>query len=361
MISVAVRKRDGDFVLDARFESGAGVTALFGVSGAGKTSIVNAIAGLVRPDWGRITVGDAVLFDSDMGVFLAPERRGVGYVFQEDRLFPHLDVRRNLRYGSRRRDGARDAPDFDAIVELLGLDRLLDRLPHRLSGGEKQRVAIGRAVLSHPRLLLMDEPLANLDAARRDEILPFLEKMCRDLAVPIIYVSHAIDEITRLADTLVVVDAGKTLAVGAVSEVTTRLDIAPLTDRRDAGTVLDGRIESHDSTYHLTTVSFPGGRLVVPAIGGIIGEKLRLRIQARDVAIATDTPSHISTLNCLPGVITDIGMPRHAHQDILVDVGMPILARLTLRSVADLGLAPGRQVTALIKSVAVDRNAAAAD
>jgi len=361
MISVAVQKRDGDFELDARFESGPGVTALFGVSGAGKTSIVNAIAGLVRPDAGRITVGDVTLFDSATRVFVAPERRGVGYVFQEDRLFPHLTVRRNLRYGSRRNGGGRDAPDFDAIVNLLALERLLERLPHHLSGGEKQRVAIGRAVLSRPRLLLMDEPLANLDAARREEILPFLEQMCRDLAVPIIYVSHAIDEITRLADTLVVVDAGKTLAVGAVSEVTTRLDIAPLTDRRDAGTVLDGQIESHDPTFQLTTVSFPGGQLLVPAIEGRVGEKLRLRIQARDVAIATSTPSQISTLNCLPGVITEVGIPRHAHQDILVYVGVPIVARLTLRSVADLGLAPGRHVTALIKSVAVDRNAASLD
>lgn len=358
MISVAVQKRVGDFALDARFESGAGVTAIYGVSGAGKTSIVNAIAGLNRPDRGRITVGETTLFDSGGDVFVAPERRGIGYVFQEDRLFPHLSVRRNLEYGRRRLGGLALGPDLHSVVDLLGLGDLLDRLPHHLSGGEKQRVAIGRAVLSRPRLLLMDEPLANLDAARRNEILPFLERMCRDLAVPIVYVSHAIDEITRLADTLVVVDGGKVLAVGPVSDVTARLDVSPLTDQRDAGTVLDGRIEDHDATYRLTTVSFMGGHLVIPEIEGTVGEPLRLRIQARDVAIATSPPSDISTLNCLPGVITQIGAPRHAHQDVQVDVGMPIVARVTLRSVADLGLAPGLNVTALIKSVAVDRNAA---
>jgi len=184
MISVAVQKRVGDFALDARFESGAGVTAIYGVSGAGKTSIVNAIAGLNRPDRGRITVGETTLFDSGGDVFVAPERRGIGYVFQEDRLFPHLSVRRNLEYGRRRLGGLALGPDLHSVVDLLGLGDLLDRLPHHLSGGEKQRVAIGRAVLSRPRLMLMDEPLANLDAARRNEILPFLEKMCRDLAVP---------------------------------------------------------------------------------------------------------------------------------------------------------------------------------
>lgn len=357
MIDVAIKKTYGSFTLDARFESSRGVTALYGVSGAGKTSIVNAIAGLNRPDSGHINVGGTPLYDSTRAIFLPPERRGIGYVFQEDRLFPHLTVQRNLRYGSRRIGGHSEGPDFEAVIDLLGIDHLLDRLPHRLSGGEKQRVAIGRAVLSRPRLLLMDEPLANLDSARRDEILPFLEKMCRDLAVPIVYVSHAIEEITRLADTLVVLDAGKTLAVGPVSEITARLDLGPLVDRRDAGTVLDGRIEAHDTTYQLTTVSFQGGRLVIPAIDGAVGDALRLRIQARDIAIATNPPDNISTLNCLKGTIAQVGAPRQAHQDIQIDVGVPILARVTRRSVIELGLEPGRKITALIKSVAVERAA----
>jgi molybdate transport system ATP-binding protein len=358
MIDVSIKKTFGPFSLDARFESGAGVTALYGVSGAGKTSIVESIAGLNRPDAGHIVVGGTTLYDSARAIFQSPERRGIGYVFQEDRLFPHLTVRRNLLYGSRRTSGHSKGPDFETVIGLLGVDHLLDRLPHRLSGGEKQRVAIGRAVLSRPRLLLMDEPLANLDSARRDEILPFLEKMCRDLAVPIVYVSHAIDEITRLADTLVVLDRGKTLAVGSVSEITARLDLGPLVNRRDAGTVLDGQIAAHDTMYQLTTVSFKGGRLVIPAIDGTVGDRLRLRIQARDIAIATTLPDNISTLNCLGGTITQVSAARHAHQDIQIDVGVRILARVTRRSVVELGLKPGREITVLIKSVAVERAAA---
>ena len=358
MIKVSMKKTYGSFTLDAHFESGSGVTALYGVSGAGKTSIVDAIAGLNRPDSGHIVVGDTVLYDSARGIFKPTERRGIGYVFQEDRLFPHLTVRRNLLYGSQRPSRDSNALDLETVIGLLGIEHLLDRLPHRLSGGEKQRVAIGRAVLSRPRLLLMDEPLANLDKARRDEILPFLKKMCRDLSVPIIYVSHAINEITQLADTLVVLDKGKTLAVGGVSDITARLDLGPLVDRRDAGTVLDGEIAAHDTIYELTTVSFPGGRLVVPVIDGTVGDRLRLRIQARDIAIATNLPDNISTLNCLGGTITQVSVPKQAHQDIQIDVGVPILARVTRRSVVELGLEPGREITALIKSVAVEQAAA---
>jgi len=355
MIRVAIRKAMGAFTLDATFESGNGVTALFGASGAGKTSVVNAIAGLLRPDAGRITVDDVTLFDSATRVCLATEDRGIGYVFQEDRLFPHLTVRRNLGYGSRRSAVPGPQPTFDDVVDLLDLAPLLARLPHRLSGGEKQRVAIGRAVLSRPRLLLMDEPLANLDTARRGEILPFLEGLCRDLALPIVYVSHAIEEITRLADTLVVMDQGTVLASGGVPELTARLDLAPLIARSDAGTVLAGTIESQDRVYELTTVAFAGGRFIVPAVPGTIGTALRLRIQARDVAIATTAPADISTLNCLPGVVIALGRRHHAHREIQVDVGVPILARVTERSVVELGLEPGRRVTALIKSVAVER------
>lgn len=356
MIRVDIRKAMGAFTLDATFESGDGVTALFGASGAGKTSVVNAIAGLMRPDTGRIAVDDVTLFDSTARVSLATEHRGIGYVFQEDRLFPHLTVRRNLVYGRRRRALPGRQPTFDDVVDLLGLAPLLSRLPHRLSGGEKQRVAIGRAVLSRPRLLLMDEPLANLDAARRGEILPFLEGLCRDLALPIVYVSHAIEEIARLADTLIVMDQGRVLAAGNVQEITARLDLAPLIARSDAGTVLAGTIESQDTAYHLTTVAFAGRRLIVPAVPGAVGTALRLRVQARDVAIATSAPTEISTLNCLPGIVTALGERHRAHREIQVDVGVTILARITERSVVELGLEPGRRVTALIKSVAVERN-----
>ncbi|MDP7546872.1 MAG: molybdenum ABC transporter ATP-binding protein, partial [Alphaproteobacteria bacterium] len=238
MLELDLTARIGDFPLKAAFQTQAGVTALFGPSGAGKTSLVNMLAGLLRPSHGRIVVQDHVLFDSEQGIDLAPEQRRLGYVFQESRLFPHMTVAGNLSYGRRLVPKDRPRVDFDAVVDLLALAPLLARRPRTLSGGERQRVAIGRALLAAPRLLLMDEPLANLDAPRRSEILPFIEGLRRQLGISIVYVSHNMDEIVRLADQLIVMADGGIVAQGPVDQITARLDLRALTGRWDAGAVL---------------------------------------------------------------------------------------------------------------------------
>ncbi|HJN04386.1 MAG TPA: molybdenum ABC transporter ATP-binding protein [Alphaproteobacteria bacterium] len=360
MIEVEIGHAVPEFSLDVKFVAGPGVTALFGPSGAGKTMAVGMIAGLDRPARGRIAIDGTVLFDSESGVNVAPERRGVGYVFQEDRLFPHMSVATNLRYGRRRRHGAGPAPaPFDDIVALLDLGNLLERLPHNLSGGERQRVAIGRALLSRPRVLLMDEPLAGLDAARREEILPFLESLRAALAVPIVYVSHSLDEVSRLADTLVLLDRGRVTAAGPLQEVLGRLDLPGLDSLPDAGSVLDVTLESHDDADGLSVLAAGGARLIVPRIEADPGSLFRIRIQARDVAIAREAPKRISTLNILPGTVTAVGGETGATPgnrcDVMIDVGAPLRARLTRRSVRELELAPGVRAYAVIKAVAVRR------
>jgi molybdate transport system ATP-binding protein len=355
MIEVEIERRFPGFQLAATFASEAGVTALFGPSGSGKTMIADAIAGLTRPDRGRIVVDGRVLFDSAAGVDVAPEKRRIGYVFQEDRLFPHLSVRANLRYGMNLRPAAERTVEFDRTVDLLGLRHLLARLPHRLSGGEKQRVALGRALLTSPRLLLMDEPLANLDDARRSEILSYIEEVRRALSVPVVYVSHALDEISRLADDVAVVAAGRVVACGPVAEIMTTLDIPEIAGRRDAGAVLTVRVREHDVADGLSVLDFAGGHFIVPNVNAPVGAELRLRIQARDVSIALTAPTHISTLNILKGTIREIGAEAGPQANVLIDVGGIIAARLTRRSVRELALAPGREVYVLIKSVAVER------
>ena len=269
MIEIAIQKQLGSFTLDARLEApDSGVTALFGRSGMGKTSVINALAGLMRPDRGRIVVGDTTLFDSERRIDLPPEKRRLGYVFQEARLFPHYSVRGNLLYGAKS-DGAKDhaGPSFDAVVDLLGIKDLLTRRPADLSGGEKQRVAIGRALLASPRLLLMDEPLASLDEPRKNEIMPFIERLRDELKLPIFYVSHEMEEIIRLADLLVLLDAGKVAASGSVEDLTSRLDLWPLTGRYEAGAVIRTVLRGHDTTFGFSELAFPGGRSARDAAG----------------------------------------------------------------------------------------------
>ncbi len=359
MIEVEVEKRLGGFALAARFSAPAsGVTALFGRSGAGKTTLVNMLAGLVRPDRGRIALRQQVLFSSEHGIDLPPERRRLGYVFQEGRLFPHYSVRGNLNYGRRR--GGGHAVGFDAVVALLGLEALLDRRPGDLSGGEKQRVAIGRALLAEPRLLLMDEPLASLDAPRKAEILPFIERLRDELRIPIIYVSHAMEEIVRLADTLVLMSEGRVAAVGPVEELTSRLDLRPLTGRYEAGAVIRATVAGHDLTYGLTELAFPGGRLRVAHVALPLGTPVRARIRARDVALATARPAAISIRNVFAGRIVEIAPDRGPLVDVRLDIGTPerpvaLWARITARAAEELGLTPGREVHALVKTVALDR------
>ena len=359
MLEISVEKRLGALSLRAELNCPTeGVVALFGRSGAGKTSLVNMLAGLLRPDRGRIALRGETLFDSAAGIDLPPHRRRIGYVFQESRLFPHLKVRDNLLYGWRRTPEAERPIGLEEVVALLGLKDLLQRRPGALSGGEKQRVALGRALLANPRLLLMDEPLASLDQARKQEILPFVERLRDELRLPIVYVSHAMEEIVRLADTLVLVSDGRVVASGPLEELTSRLDLRPLTGRYEAGAVVAATLARHDLADDLSELSFAGGLLVVPRLDVPEGTALRLRIRARDVALSLARPEGLSIQNIFPARVLDLGEEGGAQLDVRLDVGgAPLWARITARARRQLDLAPGREVYALVKSAAIDRGA----
>jgi molybdate transport system ATP-binding protein len=355
MLEVDVHHRAGGFALDVGVSAGDGVTALFGRSGAGKSMLVGMIAGLMRPAKGRIVLNGRVLFDSEKSIDLPARRRRVGVVFQEARLFPHLSVRRNLLYGQWA-GGRRNAPDLGAVCDLLGLDTLLDRSPDTLSGGEAQRVAIGRALLSAPDILLLDEPLSQLDGARRAEILPWLDRLAHEAGTPIVYVSHAFDEITRLADNLIVISDGGVVASGPVEEVVSRIDLGPATGRHEAGSLLRGEISGHDEAYGLTVLSLDGEELTVPAIAAPAGTPVRLRIRARDVVLALERPSNISVRNIIAVTIAEIVFEDGPFAEVLTRTGgQNLRVRITRKSAEELGLAPGTKAYALIKSVAIVR------
>jgi molybdate transport system ATP-binding protein len=342
----------GSFRLCARFSSAPGLTALFGRSGSGKTSIVDIVGGLIRPDRGRIVVDDQVLVDTQQGTFVPTHRRRIGYVFQDSRLFPHLSVRSNLLYGRWfARDGRGAVADLDSVIELLGIGHLLDRQPDSLSGGEKQRVAIGRALLARPRLVLMDEPLASLDEARRAEILPYIERLRDESRVPILYVSHSVAEVARLATTIVIMTEGKVTAVGPV------LDILPLADSGDGGAVLDATVSRHDEAFQLSVLASKAGELQVPRLSAAVGSHVRAYIRARDVMLSLQRPQEISALNVLAGRIASVApAPGGAQADVRLDCnGATLMARLTAKSVERLALVPGRPVYAVIKSVSFER------
>jgi molybdate transport system ATP-binding protein len=359
MLTVRVQHRFGAFALDAAFEAAGGLTALFGRSGAGKTSLVNAIAGLLRPEHGHVAIDDAVLTDTERGVFVPARRRRIGYVFQEGRLFPHLTVRQNLLYGRWfAPKAARRPEEFDQVVDMLGIAVLLARRPANLSGGEKQRVAIGRALLSGPRLLVMDEPLASLDEARKAEILPYIERLRDEAGVPVVYVSHQIAEVARLATTMVVLSEGSVAAVGPPAAIMGRIDLFPLTGRAEAGALLNTRVAGHDAEFGLTTLAAAAGELRVPRLDLPVGMMLRVRIRARDVMIALSPPERLSALNVLPGVVAELGRADGPIVELRLDcAGEALVARLTRRSVETLGLVPGRPVYAVIKSIAFDHHA----
>lgn len=340
------------FRLTARFSSAPGLTALFGRSGSGKSTLVDIIGGLIRPTHGRVAVDGQVLVDTDRGLFVPKHRRRIGYVFQDSRLFPHLSVRNNLLYGRWfAQSSGGGSGDLMSVVELLGIGALLDRQPDSLSGGERQRVAIGRALLAHPRLLLMDEPLASLDEARRAEILPYIERLRDEAGVPIIYVSHSVAEVARLATTVVILSEGRVTAVGPV------LDILPLADAGDAGSVLDATVVRHDEAFQLTVLASAAGELQVPRLAAPAGSPVRAYIRARDVMISLRPPEEISALNVLAGRIAAIApSPNGAQADVRLDCnGATLMARLTAKSVQRLALAPGWQVFAVIKSVSFER------
>ena len=357
MIDVDIAECRGDFRLDVKFAADAPIVGLFGRSGAGKTTVVNAIAGIGNPSRGTIRVNGHVLFDAARGIDLPPERRRIGYVFQDGLLFPHLDVEANLLYGQRRRALSERVIADARVVELLGLQALLRRKPATLSGGEKQRVAIGRALLAQPRILLMDEPLAALDLARRREILSYVERLRDELAIPIVYVSHAVDEITRLADIVVVLADGKTVAVGKAGDVLGRLDLPAASGGDEAGSVVEARVARHDDEQLLSTLAFDGGELHVARIASDVGERVRARILARDASLALRRPEAISILNILEGTVTAIGEQSGAIVDVQVTVGAAIVnARLTRHSLRELDVRIGHQVFVLVKAVALEQH-----
>lgn len=344
-----------EFTLEVDLDlPGVGVTALFGPSGSGKTSLLRAIAGLSQIAGGYLAVNGVVWQDAAREIFLPTCQRPLGYVFQEASLFAHLNIRRNLAYGMQRVPPQQRRVSLAQAIELLGIGHLLDRMPNQLSGGERQRVGIARALAVSPQLLLMDEPLAALDLKLKGEILPYLERLHDELAIPVLYVSHAPDEIARLADHLVVLEQGKIIASGGLTDTLARLDL-PLNRHDDAAVVLTGTVTAHDTQWHLSCVQFAGGSLWVRDSGAALQQSLRIRILARDVSLTLTPHTDSSILNVIPAVVTELGDDYHPAM-LLVRLeagGAPLLARLTRRSAAALALHPGRKVWAQIKSVAL--------
>ncbi len=351
MLQVTTGHRHGTLALEADFAAPTpGVIALFGRSGSGKTTLVNIIAGLLPPDAGVIRLDDQVLTDTAAGVAVPVERRRVGYVFQDARLFPHLTVEGNLRYGLKR-TAAVVKIGFDEVLALLGLGALLPRRPHQLSGGERQRVALGRALLSQPRLLLMDEPLASLDLARRLEVLPYLEALRDRLRIPIVYVSHQFEEVLRLATHLVLLEAGKVIAHGTVAELSLRAELQAIVVADNVGAVLEGRVAGVDADGG-AELAVGRGSFTASLPGALPGTAIRLRVLARDVILATQPPQGLSVRNALAGTVRDIT----ADDDgvlVSVDVGgATVLARITPAARRALALKSGDPVWALCKAVA---------
>ena len=349
---VSLTHQFAGFTLDVAFEAPAGVTALFGRSGAGKSTIINAVAGLLRPDQGRIANGDQVLLDTAQRINLPSQRRRVGYVFQDARLFPHLNVRQNLGYG-RWFAPKSDGVPFDRVVALLDIEPLLHRRPGTLSGGERQRVAIGRALLANPQILLLDEPLAALDEARKAEILPYIEHLRDATDIPILYVSHSVSEVARLASAVVLLDAGRILRAGSVAEVFSDPNTAFFVGLRDAGSVIEARVAAQDDDG-LTQLQTSAGPIWLPRINAAMGAQVRVRIAAQDVIVALTRPKGLSALNILPATVSALRLGDGPGALVQLRVGEDLLlARITRRSANVLGLTIGSPVFAVLKSVAV--------
>ncbi len=351
---ISLRHAQGAFHLDASFGfSGPGVTALFGHSGAGKSTIIHAIAGLTQPDEGRIVVEGDILLDTAQRISVPAHERRMGVVFQDARLFPHLNVKANLLYGQRRTKENPSAGEIDGVVALLGLAHLLERKPRSLSGGERSRVALGRALLMHPRALLLDEPLAALDAARKNEILPYLERLRDESKIPILYVSHSMDEVARLADRIIVLHEGSVIAEGSLFDVTSNLDLIG-GGAQLPGSVLEAVVSAHDKAHALSELRLSGETLVVPALNRNIGDKVRLRIDAQDVMLALTKPDGISANNVLAASISEVRAGSGPYEDVLLSVGEArLVARITRRSAERLALEKGQKIFAVIKSVTV--------
>lgn len=344
----------GSFKLDVDLNlPGHGITALFGHSGSGKTTCLRAMAGLERARQAYFAIGDRVWQDERRGLFVPTHQRALGMVFQEASLFPHLSVRGNMEFGQKRTLATKQGFALPAVAELLGIAHLLDRTPAQLSGGERQRVAIARALLAGPEILLMDEPLAALDLKRKLEILPYLERLHRELAIPIIYVSHAPDEVARLADHLVLLDQGRTVASGRLNDVLSRIDL-PAAFADDAGVVIEATVAAQEAD-DLTRLEFPGGTIFVSRHDEPVGTLLRCRIHARDVSLALVPPTQTSILNCVSAIVVDLApTDTPGHVMVRLDMaGEPLLARITRRSAERLDIRPGLALRAQIKSVAL--------
>lgn len=352
MLEVKVAKRLGAFDLDADFRGpDSGVTVLFGASGAGKSAVLACIAGAIRPATGRIALGERVLFDSAGGTDVAMERRRIGWVFQDARLFPHLDVEQNLRYGQRRAPPGPIA--FDEVVAVLGVGGLLARRPRDLSGGERQRVGLGRALLSQPALLLMDEPLAALDAPRKAEILPFIEKLKASFALPILYVTHSMAEAVRLGDRMVVIEAGKVVAEGGLAEIVSRPDLSLVTNRNEVGAVLEAEMMGADGSLSLLKAGAWDVR--TPRLDRAVGDAVRVYVLARDVMLAREQPQRISARNVLRGTIKRLTAQDDGSVLVTLEqAGVALLSAVTADAVSALDLKPGLAVWAIVKSVAIE-------
>ena len=355
MFSIHALRRREDFTLDVAIDAATrGVLALFGRSGCGKTTLVNVIAGLLAADQAHVEIDGVVLEDSQSRARIPAERRRIGYVFQDARLFPHFDVLGNLRYGERRARSEAPRITLDHVVSLLGLDALLSRRVHQLSGGERQRVALGRALLSQPRLLLLDEPLAALDAARREEVLPYLEKLRDELAVPMIYVSHQFEEVLRVATHVVLMDRGRVAAQGPIDAVSLHPGLRAIVGPDSVGAVLAGVVEAADDVTGLAALRVGTSIVHVALRGARSGAAVRLQILARDVILATSRPEGLSVRNVLTGTIARIAADDADTELIYVDVGgAPILARVTRAASTALALRPGAPVWVLVKAVSI--------
>jgi molybdate transport system ATP-binding protein len=360
VLSVRFKKQRGDFNLDVAFSAPTpGLIALFGRSGCGKSTVVNLLAGLLTPDEGSVRLGNDVLHDSAARINVPAERRRIGYVFQDARLFPHLDVLGNLRYGEKRARVQPHAIRFDDIVDLLGLRALLKRRPHQLSGGERHRVALGRALLSQPRLLLLDEPLASLDLARREELLPYLESLRDRLAIPMVYVSHQFDEVLRLATHVVLMEAGGVLAEGDLAAVSVRPELRAIVGADSVGAVVEGDVHHIDTPAGLATIRV-GSNEVSVSVNGLqtplhdAARRVRVQLLARDLILATEPPRGLSVRNTLHGTIAAMSADIEHTQLVEIDIGGPrVMARVTQAASAELGLRAGQSVWVLVKAVSL--------
>ncbi|MGV8936361.1 MAG: molybdenum ABC transporter ATP-binding protein [Allorhizobium sp.] len=350
-LSIAIQHRQGAFELNADIEIGKGLTALFGPSGSGKTSLINMVAGLLRPASGRIAFAGDIWSDSTTRTFVPPHRRRIGYVFQEGRLFPHMTVRQNLEYATRFTPSGERLESLDRVVDLLAIGALLTRRPGLLSGGEKQRVALGRALMSSPRLLLMDEPLSALDNELKVAIIPDIERIRDETGIPIVYVSHSVEEVARLATRVIAIDAGRTIAIGTPDEV---LHAVPtISGVMKPGNFLYATVVGHNIEDHLTIAECQAGTLYLRLADIAVGTSIRVLVPTSEIVLATTVPDGISTLNRLGGTVEELG---NAGPSIMVTIdcnGDRLIAEVTRRSARELGLAKGRPVSLLFKTVSI--------